>query len=310
MSNLDSTNLYGFLEPTVKQYGSNMIMTNVVKPTKKKIINIDSRFTDDYIYPRTGFNQISNYTFTLPEKVNEVKSIAVSSIEIPVSFYNISAALGNSYFTLVNGSGTKKVVQMDDGNYVDLSAVYMNIQTKVNAVGVDASFSIAPKTSYTTIKNGSTTYEIDFNTDICGNSDKYNFRSKLGWLLGYRDPSFSMTSSGTFVSPSAANLNSIRYLYLVVDEFSNSFPNSFVSPMSNHIMNKKILARISIDNKFYPYGFVINANHRNGFLVSDVRKYQGKVDIQRLNVQLVNEFGIPVNLNGLDFSFVLEIDHE
>lgn len=310
MSNLDSTNLYGFLEPSVKQYGSSMVMTNVVKPTKKKLINMDTRFTDDYIYPRTGFNQISNYTFTLPEKVNEVKSISVSSVEIPVSFYNISSSLGNSYFTLINGGGTKKVIQMDDGNYTDLSAVYLNIQTKVNSLGIDASFSIAPKTSYTTIKNGATGYEIDFNTDICGNSDKYNFRSKLGWLLGYRDPSFSMASYGTYISPSSANLNSVRYLYLVIDEFSNSFPNSFVSPMSSHIMNKKILARISIDNKFYPYGTVINANHRNGFLISDIRRYQGKVDIQRLNVQLVNEFGFPVNLNGLDFSFVLEIEHE
>lgn len=310
MSNLDSTNLYGFLEPTVKQYGSNMVMTNVVKPTKKKFINIDSRFTDDYIYPHTGFNQITNYIFSLPEKINEVKTITVTSIEIPTSYYNISASMGNSFFTFTDSFGTKKIIQMDDGNYTDLSSVYLNIQSKVNTLGIDASFTIAPKTSYTTIKNGAVGYEIDFNTDICGNSDKYNFRSKLGWLLGYRDPSFSMLPSGTYISPSAANMNPVRYLYLVVDEFSNSFPNSFVSPMNNYIMNKKILGRITMDNKTYPYGFVMNANHRNGFLTSDIRRYQNKVDIQKLNVQLVNEYGIPVNLNGLDFSFVLEIEHE
>jgi hypothetical protein len=44
--------------------------------------------------------------------------------------------------------------------------------------------------------------------------------------------------------------------------------------------------------------------------VTDVRTYQGKIDIQKLNVQLVTEWGSPVNLNGLDFSFVLEIEHE
>lgn len=310
MTDYSNSSLYGLLEPTVKQYGSSMVMTNVVKPTKKKFLNIDTRFTDDYIYPRTGFNQISNYVFTLPEKVNEIKSIYVSSVEIPNSFYNISAALGNSYFTIVTGSGTKKVVQMDDGNYTDLSAVYTNLQTKINGQGVDASFTIAPNTSYSTIKNGSTSYEVDFNTDICGNSDKYNFRSKLGWLLGFRDASFSMLASTTYISPSSANLNPIRYLYLVVDEFSNSFPNSFVSPMNNYLMNKKILARITVDNIHYPYGSVITANHSNGLLVSDRRSYQGKVDIQKLSVQLVNEFGIPVNLNGLDFSFVLQIEHE
>lgn len=308
MSNFNS-NLYGLLEPRVNQYGSNMVMSNVIKPTKKKLINIDTRFTNDYIYPKNGFNQIETYTFTLPEKINEVKSIHVSSIELPISFYNISSSLGNSFFTLTNGS-TKKVVIMDDGNYTDLSSVYLNLQSKINSVSVDMSINILPKTSYTTFSNGATPYEIDFNTDICGNSDKYNFRSKLGWLLGYRDASFSALSSTSYSSSSAANLNSIRYLYLVVDEFSNSFPNSFVSPMNNYIMNKKILARICIDNHNFPYGSVLHGNKYNGFLVSDTRNYQGKVDIQKLNVQLVNEFGIPVNLNGLDFSFVLEIDHE
>ena len=309
MSNFDS-NIYGFLEPTVKQYGSSMVMTNVVKPTKTKIINIDTRFTDEYIHPKSGFNQIGTYTFTLPEKINEVKSIHVTSFELPMSFYNISAALGNSFFTLNANSGSKKIIQLDDGNYTDLSSVYLNLQTKLNAQGVDISASIAPKTSYTTLKNGATSYEIDFNTDICGNSDKYNFRSKLGWFLGYRDPSFSAIGNTSYISPSAANINSVRYLYLVVDEFSNSFPNSFVSPMNNHIMNKKILARICIDTKNFPYGTVVHGNKYNGFLVSDLRKYHGKVDIQRLGIQLVNEYGVPINLNGLDFSFVLEIDHE
>lgn len=309
MSNFDS-NTYGFLEPNVRQYGSNMVMTNVVKPTKKKYVNIDTRFTDDYIYPRTNFNQISAYTFTLPEKINEVKSIYVSSFEIPMSYYNISSSFGNSFFTLIDGFGTKKVVQLPDANYTDLSAVSMAIQTSLNSLAVDISVNISPTTSYTTFVNGSTSYEIDFNTDICGNSDKYNFRSKLGWLLGFRDPSFSLATSTTYVSPSATNMNPIRYLYLVVDEFSNSFPNSFISPMNNYIMNKKILARLCIDTRTFPYGTVIHGNKEASFLVSDKRHYQGKVDIQRLSVQLVNEFGIPVNLNGLDFSFVLEIEHE
>jgi hypothetical protein len=30
----------------------------------------------------------------------------------------------------------------------------------------------------------------------------------------------------------------------------------------------------------------------------------------KLNVQLLNENGIPMQLNGLDFSFVLQVKHE
>ena len=44
--------------------------------------------------------------------------------------------------------------------------------------------------------------------------------------------------------------------------------------------------------------------------MSDRREYQGKIDIQKLNIQLVTEWGVPINLNGLDFSFILDIEHE
>ena len=37
-----------FLEPSVSQYGSRMVMTNVHKPTKKKYWNIDTQFCSDY----------------------------------------------------------------------------------------------------------------------------------------------------------------------------------------------------------------------------------------------------------------------
>ena len=50
-------------------------------------------------------------------------------------------------------------------------------------------------------------------------------------------------------------------------------------------------------------------NLNDGILVSDRRNYNGNIDLQRLNIQLVNEWGVPVNLNGLDLSFLLEIEY-
>jgi len=58
------------------------------------------------------------------------------------------------------------------------------------------------------------------------------------------------------------------------------------------------------------FGTVLYANCWNGLLYSDCRQYSSKIDIQRLNVQLINEFGQSVDLNGLDFSFCMEIEHE
>ena len=52
------------------------------------------------------------------------------------------------------------------------------------------------------------------------------------------------------------------------------------------------------------------ASNENGYLVSDCRSYNGKVNLQKLKIQLVNEYGKPIHLNGLDFSFSLKIDYE
>ena len=75
-------------------------------------------------------------------------------------------------------------------------------------------------------------------------------------------------------------------------------------------MNKKILAKISLNNFNNPYKTLLTGNESNGVLVSDTRMYSGKVDIQRINVELVNEWGKIVNMNGLDYSFFLKIEHE
>jgi hypothetical protein len=52
------------------------------------------------------------------------------------------------------------------------------------------------------------------------------------------------------------------------------------------------------------------ANLFNGLLITDERTYSGKIDIQKLNIQLLNEFGKSISLNGIDFSLCLEIEHE
>ena len=103
-----------FLQPKVNQYGNHMVMTNVYKPTKTKYWNIDTRFRDDYDnYSQiVSGSQINWFTFTLPESINNVKSVYVTNIEIPISFFNISAAFGNNAMTINN-----KLLTIPDGTY-------------------------------------------------------------------------------------------------------------------------------------------------------------------------------------------------
>lgn len=290
-----------FMGPKTTQYGSHMVMTNVVKETRKKYVNIDTRFHDEYMSGNT-------YNVTLPERINDVKSMLVCNAEIPMSIYNVSADLGNNCFKITS-NGTSSIITIPDGNY-DATSLVTAISTALTVTTLSCSV-VNNKFTFT-LTNGSADTTIDFAIDGTGAYDKYNFKGKFGWMVGYRELSVELSySADDSVSGTAfVNLQSPRYLYLVVDEFTRGNQNSFMSPLAASFINKNILARIVLDSFIYPYGTILTANLSNGYLLSDCRSYTGKVDLQRLSVQLVNEYGVPVNLNGLDFSFCLEVQYE
>jgi hypothetical protein len=135
---------------------------------------------------------------------------------------------------------------------------------------------------------------------------------KFGWILGFRETEYTIAPVGsTLKSKAFVNFNLPRYLFLVVNEFTNGNPYSFVTLLQNSEINSsQILARIAMDYTNYPFGTVLRASEEQGYIVSDKRIYTGPVNLQRMNVQLVNERGVPMDLNGLDFSFCLEMTYE
>jgi hypothetical protein len=295
-----------FMEPKVNQYGRNMVMTNVTRESKRKYVNIDTRFRDEYTDNKYNDNiKMMNCNITLPERIANVKSVMVCNAEIPVSYYNVSASLGNHFFQCISGNINKMVV-LPDSQYTITTLV-----NKINSLaGTDLSLNITDLSGTTFSTTNNNTYTISFDTDISGNFDKYNFKSKLGWLLGFRKQSYTINKTTPSISEAVANLSGPRYLYIVLDEFNQNTQNSFISPQSGFLLNKNIIARIATNPTIYSFGAVIPANNFNGYLLTDRRTYTGTVDLKRLHIQLVNELGVPMNLNGLDFSFCLEIVHE
>jgi len=308
MSNyIDNTDL--FLVPKVNQYNNHMVMTNVMQPTQTKYINIDTCNLD------SSFNSIASYVLNLPERINNVKNICVRNIEIPMSFYNISSNLGNNYFGVYDvAAGTSRTVVIADNEYTT-STLIAEINSKLTALGGnfgDLSFNLVKNSFISSLKVGSfasSGIDVNFAVDINNNFDKYNFKNKLGWMLGFRDLSYNIRQT-TRTAESIVDMNSCRYLYLVIDEFSNSKSNSFLAVNTMSQIKSNIIARISLNKTTYPFSAILPANNFNGLLLTDKRKYNGKVDLQKLKVQLVHENGVPVNLNGLGFSFCLEVEYE
>jgi hypothetical protein len=299
-----------FLEPKVSQHGSNMVMTNVSKPTKTKFLNIDTTFSDDLTHNSENYNKTDTFSFTIPEKITDVKTVKVANAEIPYSFYSIAASLGNSYLKIVDSTNNEEhLIIVDDGTYtVDTLIAAMNEAFTNKGV----SLSIANVNGHAVLTNtpGTDTYTLHFDINEHGVNDKHLFKSKLGWILGFRVQNVELAPAATTESNSIIDINTINYMYLIVDEYTSVFTNTFISPQSGFFMNKKILAKITIDKNNYAFGDVIHASAQLGTLLTDTRTYIGKTDLQRLSIQLVSHFGMPIVLNGLDFSFTLQITHD
>lgn len=336
-----------FLSPEVTQHGGHMIMQNVKKPNKIKYLNIDTRFQGDY-----NSSKLATLTYNLPQKITEVKSIAVRNIEIPMSFYSFSSNRGNTHMKVHSSTANtdtnivinnysyhsyntpthtnEDVLPFNPPQYVDQITQNTNLITEMNSklivldkdettgnsinfLSINSTGNICSLRNYSNLNindNKSTTYTIHFDVDISGGFNKYNLKSTLGWCLGFRQPSYTLAPGETIVAEGMIDTNNIRYLYLVVDEFRQSNPNSFLSPLHNSFISKNILARITLNTEIYPFGSILPANIFNGLLLSDQRYYSGKTDIQKLQIQLIDDWGNIVDLNQMDFSFCLEIECE
>lgn len=300
------------------QYGSHMVTDNVTKELKIKYLNIDTRFSDDF-----SLIGSANYNIVLPDRLANIKSMAVTNIEIPMSFYNISAALGNNSFSLISidpGSGAQStiLVVIPDGQYTT-SSLQLKIQSflpqdllfSFNSSGHSVFTSTYYVVGDNIIQNS---YKIVFyNEDVNCAAIKLTPKFKLGWMLGFKTLTSYMESGFSVTSDYPCRLSGgPKYLYLIIDEFQSGTQNSFVSVLSSSIIRKNILARVTTDYTVYPYGTILTANLFNGLLTTDLRSYAlgGKIDLQKLNIQLVNENGEIMNLNGEDISFCLRLEYE
>jgi len=304
-----------FSQPKTTQYGSHMVMTNVHKETKKKYLNIDTRFRDDYSY-----SQLASFNITLPEKITEVKSIYITNVEIPDVLFNISSVQNNNSFVLTN-TNTKAttIISVPDNKYSTINSLNSQLNYALTQKNItDISFSFDLSLNKSKIGNSSSTnkYNINFAVDASGNYDRTLINSKLGWVLGYRDISLNLNNivspapNSYLIAPALPDTFGPKYLYLAIDEFSHGNQRSFISPLPRSLINKNIIARISISTTVFGFGNLISANRADGSMVSDRREYTGKIDLQKLNVQILDEYGRPVSLNGLEFSFCMEIEHE
>jgi hypothetical protein len=140
---------------------------------------------------------------------------------------------------------------------------------------------------------------MTFTTDAAGDANVTTpITSRFGSNLGFTSSTY--TGSLSYVSESIMEPFGIRYFYLVVDDYNNSVNNHFVTAFNQSILNPNILARIAVSGGYFT---LLTTNDLR--IVTEPREYFGPVDIQRLHVQVFDDYGRQLNMNNTNFSFCL-----
>jgi len=291
-----------------------------------KTLNIDTRFRDN-LYT----SQSSDFNMNIPNKLNKVVSMQLSSIELPIVFYNISESFGNNYFYInanynsfdfvKSGVTEEKFIIIPDGNYnarglintinnllspLDLSGNLLNpldIFSYIElALDIDAHNSGTGKVTIRLAESHAIFFNsinLDFTKNRNGTSDTTFLFSKIGWNLGFIKPKYEGAKS--YIADTIFEMSTIRYIYLAVDDFNNNANNQFISIFNKSILNPNILARISIKDAFFG-----SVQENNFTIITEPRQYFGPVDIQRLRIQIYDEYGRILNMNNSNYSFCLD----
>lgn len=286
----------------------------IINPLKKRVstknLNIDTRFRENYYG-----SPATNYHLNLPIKMSSVMTMQLSAFEMPTTFYNVSKQYGNNFMTLTviytTNDPVSTVLTIQDGNYTyDTITSYLNsILTNlgdpfdklifaINIMNTSGSgqMVVGVKTGVdlTTID-----FSLNFQADKNGKEDKSTpLPLKLGWTLGFRNGFY--INNSTYVSEGVVDLLGPRYIYLVVDDYNNNVNNNFYSAFTSSILNNNILARISMNANFFN---ILEQNNLS--IITTPREYYGPVDIQKMNIQLLDEYGRVLDINNMDYSFCL-----
>jgi hypothetical protein len=305
--------------------------------TVTKLLNIDSRFRNNY-YTSTS----TDYKIDLPYPLKNIIEMKLSDLEFPATYYPFNEDYENNYFWIRfeqgNGANVYVYIYIPPGNYyhtafmkviqdsfdnlgVDLQATFNLSYENTGGIGVgDGHVTIGLKrqgniTSITEVElnfrgkklppdiyNESRKFFLETNTELINEYyygvNNISYQQRVGWMMGYRKEIY--TGEDTYESEGILDIIGPKYLYLILNDFNNSSNINFFNSSEETMLKNNIIARISVKG----YAFSIQSQ-TDLSIFSEPRYYYGPVDINKLQVKLIDEYGRTLNLNDMDFSFTL-----
>jgi hypothetical protein len=241
------------------------------------------RVLQTYVYLNSknrSSGTVSNFTTKLPVVLENVISIMIRSVDIPITYYVINST--NNTFKF-NGSGLKTVT-ITAGNY-SANDLATEIQTRMNA------------TAFT----GTTVVYSDL-------TNKFVFTNAVAFNLVFAANTFApiigltadTASSTTVTTQNVIDISGTNHIFVVSNNLLQGIDRLYISDTSQ----KNILHKVSVDA--YPTQVLtdrVQDYHANEHF------YASQVSINDINLQLVDEDFVELNLNGADWNIELVVKY-
>jgi hypothetical protein len=254
--------------------------------------------------------QSSNYTYHMPETIKNVISLKLVSFETPNAWYNISRINKNNEMTIemeVNGECSVFNIIIPDGNYsLESLENLLNETYFCNSKNENALQYISFDIDTTSLKsrfivNSDQSMKVKMNIYFAQLGNK---TTSLGWLLGFRVGSYLnieqfVTSEGLF------DMSLTPLIYLSINDYQfNNTGSHLICLQDTYSKDDNILAKINISTS----NFAITTSNIGSYFLSNTRHYNGRVDIRKLEVKLLDSAGNVLDMNNMDYSFTLEFE--
>ena len=279
--------------------------------TYTKVVCINSTFRKDY-YKSSS----TDFEINLPHKLNDVAKIELTSFQMPNTYYHLSKKKGNNYFWIE--IDTKwYYINIPEGTYNRLELQDV-INENIIISSLTATCKIDKFTQRTIIANKSENLSLHFNktrgdfttsssTSDPPKDDSKNIAENFGWILGYRAAKYKYSQA--YVSEGVFDSWGNKSAYLIVNDFNKNFTNTFETLYNKSLGRDNILARIPLkpitSSSNIETSLKISFHDGTGHAGSHSRTYYGPVDIEKLHISVVDDFGRIIDLHNMDLTFEL-----
>lgn len=320
---LTPKNLVPFMNTNNYQYPTGLV-NPIEKRTMTKVISIDSVFREN-----AGSSTTSDFVWKMPGTQQNVISMKLISLELPLVWYVVSEKYGTNVmkigiYNLEGQTDQVYTIKIPSGSYnsddfaqtfntiiSNMGGGLENIICEVNGSSFKTILRVdtLPGTGTTVYDSTHPNYSPDFYFTV--DFDEYSTRTTLGSFLGFTSTSYSVNSTDTneqntykgyLECETAYGNGRSNYLFISIEDFNKNCISNPIIASSTQYLGDSVIGRIPITESF---GSVMPSNASDKIFKQ--REYLGPVNIDKFHIKLLDKFNNVIDLNNNDISLALEL---